>query len=987
MISLALRNRLGILPTLLALVYWGTLAGTACADQARQLTTAPGDDDEPCFSPDGTWIVYQSRDASGKPDLWVVGAEGGEPQRITAGPGYHCFPTWSPDGRRIEYASDPKGEYDLYAIDREVDGAWSAPKQLTHTPRVREYVPAFSPDGNEIAFSAALPTGYRLGDNGVFIMNAAGEEPGRRTGKGLEGASFHFDVVGRQLVSSPHGAVEPSWSRDGKSISYTWSYIWPGDGGHQMGVSLIAADASTIEAGQKQQLRQLQGYASYGAAFSPTADVLAFVMARDQPWDIWLLAKPYTGDPACLTDSPANDVNPAWSPDGRRIAFASNRQGNYDVYLIDVPETLASAEKVRESESKVRDSLDLAQLRSPAHGRQPEGPATASKPFGDPLTLSFPRPLPRLHARLAGWQIEGQPAGVVQRNWQRVLKTGEASEDPNDLSRWTVTACPPEVKGLGIEPASVICADKDHGPVEFIHDPNLDGWQRVLIGLYLPPGITYTGVAAKLSGEEAFTCVADPRASLPDRGKGRERFLDADFVEVFFTEADLTGRKIVVHHPEGCRSYVTHFRFIPMTEAQVNAAKARRAKEPFDVHLWLDVLDYAGLAERPQDDWWQNSPRAMHRIARYFCDYGGNCLGYRVMAGGRARYNSKVLQGERQRYIDKRIGMDLRDPWGKYRYGDIEVDLLDEWVKAAHFYDKKAFAVWCLEESHGYPVFLDSFNVEHPHLMSRHKDGTYQLACASFADPEVIRYKMSIAEELIGRGIDGFVFDFQRIWGWYQKRDMCNHHRGLGGWNKGFDPRAVEAYRKKYGVDPRSEPGNNQRWIKFWVEYRTGFFRELKALVDKSGREVEIVVTVPAVSKDPFTSIRAYGCDWETLVDEGLITALSPMIPPQGSDGHSQTIDDLIDVMEYVHAKCEDKCDVVWPLTYYKRSLVGLANNSKIGVPDFTSRIMEAARAHGGIGVNLTTVDFNMDDAKRQLHIDTVMRIRDAMARDGPRKP
>lgn len=328
-----------------------------------------------------------------------------------------------------------------------------------------------------------------------------------------------------------------------------------------------------------------------------------------------------------------------------------------------------------------------------------------------------------------------------------------------------------------------------------------------------------------------------------------------------------------------------------------------------------------------------------------------------------------------------------RDPWGKYRYGDIDVNLLEQWIDAAHFYGKKALAVWGFEESHGYPVFLDSFNVENPHLMSRHKDGTYQLACSSFVYPEVLQYKMSIAKELIDQGVDGFVFDFQRIWGWYQNRDMCYHHRGLGGWNKGFDPPAIAAYQKKYGVDPRTEPDNNERWITFSVEYRTNFFRELKAVIDESGRDVEVVVTVPAVSKDPYTSIRTYGCDWETLVEERLVTAFSPMIPPTSPSGEAQTIEDLIEIMEYVHHKCAGKCDVVWPLTYYKRSLVGLANNSKTSVPDFTSRILQAAREHDGVGVNLTTVDFNMTDAKRQLHIDTVMRLYDAMAAGGEATP
>jgi len=583
---------------------------------------------------------------------------------------------------------------------------------------------------------------------------------------------------------------------------------------------------------------------------------------------------------------------------------------------------------------------------------------------------------------VVGWASTAiaEAPDVVQRDWQQVLASGQASEDPDDLTRWTVVPSSPKGKGLTVPVGPMIYADTRYPAQAFTYDPRLKGWHTVWVGLYLPPKITYTGVAMRLSDEKTFTCVADPRASLGDRGKGYKRHLDADFVEVRFKGADLTGRKLIVHHPEGCWSYVTHLRFVPMTAEAIEQAKASDAKTPFDVHLWLDILDYAGLAtQRPEKDWWQNSAKGVHRIVRYFNDYGGNCLGYRIMGGGRARYNSKVLRGERERYLDKRVGTDMRDPWGRFRYGDIDVDLLGEWVKSCHFYGKKAYAVWCFEEGHGYPVFLASYNLEHPQYLSRYKDGTFNLSWASLAHPEVVEHKLAVLDELIERGVDGVVFDFQRVWGWYQKRDMTHHHRGLGGWNKGFDPPIVNAYQKAYGVDPRTEAANNRRWIEFCARYHTDFFRKVKARCDRSGRRVEIVMTVPALSTDPYTSIRAYGCDWETWVSEGIITALAPIIPPTAPDGKAQTIDDVASIMKRVHDKCRGKVQVIWPLAYYKRTVSTLAKHSKLSVPDYTDRLLKLAHACGGAGVTLTTVDHNMTRPNQAVHIDTVMRLHDAL--------
>ena len=55
---------------------------------------------------------------------------------------------------------------------------------------------------------------------------------------------------------------------------------------------------------------------------------------------------------------------------------------------------------------------------------------------------------------------------------------------------------------------------------------------------------------------------------------------------------------------------------------------------------------------------------------------------------------AEIVAGERERYVDKRIAPDLR-PWlSGHRYGDVEIDLLAEWVRWTHFYGAKAFATF-----------------------------------------------------------------------------------------------------------------------------------------------------------------------------------------------------------------------------------------------------------------------------------------------------
>ena len=315
---------------------------------AQVLANLPGAETSPAFSPDGSQIAFVFRvDQEWNPHLYLKRLPDGEIRRLTSGTAAELNPAWSPDGRQIAFLKQAGGKLAVVVaqasggggestigeiVDREhgfslmtwhpngrelvvsdvaAGGSlemalYTMPvetgegrRRLTYPPAGKsDAIPHFSFDGRQLAF-------YRSGENGLgdlFVATAAGERE-------------------RQLTFDNRATANFAWDRDGNHIilsSYrTGAYrLWrqPLDGGAPLlleGIDQPALDPAVAASGQR----------------------LAYRTATLSDANIWRYPAPGSRDrPARLIASAAFESDPRYSPDGSRIAFASSRSGQDQIY-------------------------------------------------------------------------------------------------------------------------------------------------------------------------------------------------------------------------------------------------------------------------------------------------------------------------------------------------------------------------------------------------------------------------------------------------------------------------------------------------------------------------------------------------------------------------------------------------------------------------------------------------------------------------------
>jgi Tol biopolymer transport system component len=296
----------------------------------RPLTSAPGWEAAPAFSPDDRLIAYSSNEA-GSADIWITDSATGESSRVTSDSGDELDPTWFPDGDTLAYVAAGSSPPSIWRVAR----AGGAPTLLV--PSGED--PAVSPDGTQVAFATRNAAGeLRIAvapvDGRSETKLVTGDDDGlwdhRRPAWSPDGSRLCYadrahlwivDVAGggaRRLTSDPAGNRDPAWSADGRSIYFSSVREGP------QALWRVAA-----EGGEPQRLTQGTGPEGE-PAISHDGTRLAYATRRE---DHDIEVRDRARGRSWRIASSASDIQPALDPPGRRLAFVSNRLGTWDLWL------------------------------------------------------------------------------------------------------------------------------------------------------------------------------------------------------------------------------------------------------------------------------------------------------------------------------------------------------------------------------------------------------------------------------------------------------------------------------------------------------------------------------------------------------------------------------------------------------------------------------------------------------------------------------
>ena len=147
-----------------------------------RLTSTSAIDTGASYSPDGSQVVFES-DRGGRPQIYKMGADGSNPQRISFGDGSYSTPVWSPRGDLISFTKQSGGQFSIGVM--KIDGSG----ERILTSGYHDEGPTWAPNGRVLMFFRMPP-----GSNSPHLMTV--------------------DLTGRNIrqIQTPNLASDPAWS-------------------------------------------------------------------------------------------------------------------------------------------------------------------------------------------------------------------------------------------------------------------------------------------------------------------------------------------------------------------------------------------------------------------------------------------------------------------------------------------------------------------------------------------------------------------------------------------------------------------------------------------------------------------------------------------------------------------------------------------------------------------------------------------------------
>jgi TolB protein len=225
-------------------------------------------------------------------EIYIADYDGANQRRITVNRALNITPTWAPDGRSIAYTSYARGFPTIF-----ISFIYEGRREEPTKGNTQNWLPAWSPDGGKIAF-----TSNRDGNPELYVMN--------RDGSGM-----------RRLTNHPAIDTTPTWSPTGVQLGFT------SDRSGGPAIYVVGSDGLNLR-------RISQDSYCDRPTWSPAPyNELAFVCRTGPGYDIKIFDFA-TNEIRQITFGEGSNESPAYSSNGRHLAFTSTRSGRTQVFTV-----------------------------------------------------------------------------------------------------------------------------------------------------------------------------------------------------------------------------------------------------------------------------------------------------------------------------------------------------------------------------------------------------------------------------------------------------------------------------------------------------------------------------------------------------------------------------------------------------------------------------------------------------------------------------
>ena len=316
------------------------------AGSPLRITNDPDYDADPAWSPDGRYIAFR-RSGKNNNSYYIVPSLGGDERKVASVKYAEFGIDWSPDGKELVVAaSDSSALTSIILISTD-----TGKKEKLTSPDVNgvngDVAPRFSPDGSRIAFIKSLS--FAVSE--LYLIPSAGGKEKRLTFDNLQVISDAWIPDGKEIVFSSNrsgnialwripgeggsinlvagtgeNAADIDIAKEGHALAYTFSSneinIWSID--LALSSTIVRSPVKLITSTKMQIEPQ----------YSPNGKYIAFTSNRSGIREIWRCNNDGTNPVQLTSFGGPSPGTPRWSPDGQSIAFDCQVKGNEDIYII-----------------------------------------------------------------------------------------------------------------------------------------------------------------------------------------------------------------------------------------------------------------------------------------------------------------------------------------------------------------------------------------------------------------------------------------------------------------------------------------------------------------------------------------------------------------------------------------------------------------------------------------------------------------------------